>query len=56
MLQFRLLPLILPQRRVIAYTLGRILNLNVLLGAGEDVPRLGNFVLQQVLVEGVGGL
>jgi len=35
---------------------GRIFNLDVLLNLKEDVPHLGDFVLHQMLVKGVGDL
>ena len=37
-------------------TPGSILNLDILLGAGEDGPHLGDLVFHQMFVEGVGDL
>ena len=37
-------------------TLNSIFNLNILLGASEDVPYFGDLVFHQILVERVGDL
>jgi len=50
-----LLPLSFPQRAIDCAS-ARTLDLDVLLDVEEDVPHLGNFVLHQVLVEGVDNL
>jgi len=42
--------------RVISRTLDRILNLNIFLGASEDVPHLSDLMFYQILIEGVGDL
>ena len=51
-----LLPLILSFGSAIDCALGRILNLDVLLGPKENILHLGDFVLHQMFVERVGDL
>ena len=43
-------------RGAISRTLGSILNLNIFLGASEDVPHLGDLVFHQMLIKEVGDL
>ena len=49
-------PLCLSLEGAVGRTLGSILNLNILLGASEDVSHLGDLVFHQMLVEGVCNL
>ena len=49
-------PFILPCGRALGCITGCILNLNVFLSSKEVVPHLGDFMLHQVLVEGVSDL
>ena len=39
--------------RVVIITSVNVLNLNILLGASEDVPHLGDLVFHQLFIEGV---
>jgi len=41
---------------IVGRTSGSILNLNILLGASDDVPHLGDLMFHQMLVKGVGDL
>ena len=52
----RILPLTLPFGRVIGSISGSILDLDIFLSSREDVPHPGDFVLHQVLTEGMGDL